>query len=267
MLRSPAGCADPILPDMDIMRWDTHCHLGWFSDPLRVASEAASSGLGALAVTVTPADYARLAERLSATPNVRVAAGLHPWWVRAPSDVGPLLEVLPHQRWVGEVGLDASARHVATWSAQLAAFELISRTCAETSAAEAPKVLSVHVVRAAGEALDVLERTRAASRCRCVMHWFSGASDELWRAARLGCWFSFGERALATRRGREYARVVPEERLLAETDLPQGPGSPGGAGELEASLRRVETGIAAARGMDPEDARALLAKNAARLVS
>ena len=87
--------------------------------------------------------------------------------------------------------------------------------------------------------LDALERTGTAEGCRCVLHWFSGSSDELWRAVRLGCLFSLGERALATRRGREYARVLPAERLLVETDLPEAAGSFAGAPDIVASLGRT----------------------------
>lgn len=251
---------------MEIARWDMHCHLGWFADPGRAAEGAAALGLGALAVTVTPDEYVRAAGTLAGAPSVRLAAGLHPWWVRAADDADALVELLPYLRWVGEIGLDAAPRHVATWDAQLAAFERVCAACARTSDAAAPKVLSVHAVRAAGAALDVLEATGAAARCRCVLHWFSGTSEELARARRLGCWFSFGERALATRRGRAYARSLPAGRLLAETDLPAEPGAPGGANDLAASLERAEAAIAAARGMEPEEARALLAKNAEELL-
>ena len=251
---------------MDVTRWDTHCHLGWFSNPARVAAEAAGRGLGALAVTVTPDEYARAAGALAGAPNVRLAAGLHPWWVRAADDADALVALLPGLRWVGEVGLDASPRRVGTWDAQVAAFRRVCAACARTSDPAAPTVLSVHAVRAAGAVLDELEATGAAARCRCVLHWFSGTSEELARARRLGCWFSFGARALAARRGRAYARSLPAGRLLAETDLPAEPGAPGGADELAASLGRAEAGIAAARGMEPDEARALLAKNAGELL-
>lgn len=123
----------------------------------------------------------------------------------------------------------------------------------------------MHAVRSAGTALDVLERTGAAESCRCVLHWFSGSSDELWRAVRLGCLFSLGERALATRRGREYARVLPEKRLLTETDLPPFEGSAGGAADIVASLGLSVDAMSSARGMGPRELSALIAANGAAL--
>ena len=246
--------------------YDMHVHLGWFAEAEKVAERAARLGAGMLAVTVTPAEYLRLRDALAGEKNVALAAGLHPWWVRDARDADALCELLTGVRWVGEVGLDASPRRAATYRSQLDAFELVCDAAARVSDPEAPHVLSVHAVRAAGDALDVLERTGAAERCRCVLHWFSGTSEELWRAARLGCLFSMGERALATRRGREYARVLPGELLLSETDLPPERGFALGAEDLVASLERTVARVAAARVADEDDVRALLAANAGRVL-
>lgn len=251
---------------MHYSSWDMHCHLGWFEDPVRTARDAAAGGAGLFAVTVTPREYQDVAGLFQAEKYVRLGAGLHPWWVRDAADADSLLDLLPETRFVGEIGLDASARHVSTWDAQLAAFERICATCAQTSDAAAPKVLSIHAVRSAGAVLDVLERTGAATSCRCVLHWFSGSSEELWRAVELGCSFSLGERALGTRRGREYARILPAERLLSETDLPESPNAPGGASAVLASLNRVVTSVAVVRDASPEEVRRLFAINAAALL-
>ncbi len=245
---------------------DTHCHLGWFATPVDAAHAAAEAGLALLAVTVTPAEFRTQRGVLTREKNVRLAAGLHPWWVRDPNDAEALVEALTETRFVGEVGLDASPRHVGTWDAQVATFERICAACAEASDPEAPKVLSIHAVRATDAALDVLERTGAAERCRCILHWFSGSSDELWRAARLGCWFSLGERSLATRRGREYARVLPLDRLLLETDLPEAEHAHTDVPALAVSLGRALDAAAAARGIDPEEVRRVSVDNATALL-
>lgn len=246
---------------------DAHCHVGWFADPVAVARDAAKMGLGLLAATVTPREFLSLRDSLGGEKNVALAAGLHPWWVRETVDADELCELLPCVRWVGEVGLDASLRHAATWDAQLAAFERICETCAQTSSPHAPKVLSIHAVRAAGPVLDVLERTGAASTCRCVLHWFSGSSEELWRAVGAGCLFSLGERSLATRRGREYARILPSERLLTETDLPEGEGSPATADDVISSLERTIAAIADVRGVLASEVRDLVARNSEVLLA
>lgn len=245
---------------------DMHDHLGWFRDPVAVARAAAARGLGMLAVTVTPEEFLQLRPRLAGIKSVRLAVGLHPWWVRDATDADALCELVGGVRFVGEIGLDASPRRASSWGAQLAAFERICAACASTSASPAPKVLSIHAVRAATEVLDVLERTGASERCRCVLHWFAGSSDELWRAVRLGCWFSLGERSLATRRGREYARVLPADRLLTETDLPEREGAPSSASDVAASLERVVSSIAAARETSVEEVRRVASTNGTALL-
>lgn len=245
---------------------DMHDHLGWFRDPVAVARAAAARGLGMLAVTVTPEEFLQLRPRLAGIESVRLAVGLHPWWVRDATDADTLCELVDRARFVGEIGLDASPRRASNWGAQLAAFERVCAACASTSVPPAPKVLSIHAVRAATAALDVLERTGASERCRCVLHWFAGSSDELWRAVRLGCRFSLGERSLATRRGREYARILPADRLLTETDLPEGEGARSSASDVVASLERAVSSIATARETSVEEVRRIVSANGAKLL-
>lgn len=245
---------------------DMHDHLGWFRDPVAVARAAAARELGMLAVTVTPEEFLQLRPRLAGIESVRLAVGLHPWWVRDATDADTLCELVGRARFVGEIGLDASPRRASNWDAQLAAFERICAACASTSVPPAPKVLSIHAVRAATAALDVLERTGASERCRCVLHWFAGSSDELWRAMRLGCRFSLGERSLATRRGREYARILPADRLLTETDLPEGEGARSSASDVVASLERAVSSIATARETSVEEVRRIVSANGAELL-
>lgn len=253
--------------------FDAHCHLDWFESPADVAGNAADEGLSLLAVTVSPEGFRRARELLAGMPAAHVAAGLHPWWLLdgrcGRPDVDDLCELASRSRLVGEVGLDFSARRCpddASRRLQLEAFERVCRACAEASDPRSPHVLSVHAVRSADAVLDVLERTGAAGRCRCVLHWFSGTSDELVSARRLGCWLSLGERALATRRGREYARVCPADRLLVETDLPPLEGEPMGARDVVTSLEGAIAGVASARGMRVDEARRLTTKNGLELI-
>lgn len=253
--------------------FDAHCHLDWFDDPAHVAADAAREGLSLLAVTVSPEGYRRATALLGNSPTAHVAAGLHPWWLVdgrcGERDVEGLCEIVSATRLVGEVGLDYSPARCAGDGArelQKRALERICSAAAQASRADEPHVISLHAVRAAGDVLDVLERTGAAERCRCVLHWFSGTSDELARARALGCWVSFGERSLATRRGRAYARSYPAGRLLVETDLPPSEGSALGAGDVVASLRRAIEGLAAARGVDADEAGRLATENGLTLL-
>lgn len=214
---------------------DAHVHLDWFADPARIAREADALGLDLLCCTVGPEGFRRASALLGGEKNVRVAAGLHPWWVDKGTDLWGALDAIQATRWVGEVGLDFGRAHEGTKADQIGAFQEICRCCATVG----DKVLSIHSVHAAGTALDILESTGTIDTCTCIFHWFSGTSEELRRAIDEGCLFSVGERMLATRRGREYARQIPVDRLLLETDLPEGRESRLTAPDIASSLDRA----------------------------
>ena len=241
---------------MEPQLWDMHVHLDFFADPRQVAREAQELGLGMFATTVTPAGHTETAQLLEDDPNVVVGVGLHPWWVAdgrcGADEVARTAELARDVRYVGEVGLDASARHVPEGSLdrQVVALEAVARACAEGAGACSPKVLSIHSVQSAGLALDVLERTGCLASCTCIFHWFSGTSDELHRAVRAGCMFSINEMMLRTRRGREYARQLPADRLLLETDLPPGTNAAMSAADIVASLEGTLERLRDIRGTD-----------------
>ncbi len=242
------------------MLWDAHVHLDFMQDPRSVAREAAEIGLGLFAVTVTPQRFERAVEMLKNEANVRVGVGLHPWWIAdgrcGPEDVDLISGLVRDTCYVGEIGLDASPKHVPEGSlnVQAAAFEKICAACAESCSAEAPKILSLHSVRAADLMLDILERSGCLERCRCIFHWFTGSGTALTRAVKAGCLFSVNEMMLYTRRGREYARQIPLNRLLAETDLPPGENVPFSASQILLSLERTLEQLTLIRGTDVREA-------------
>lgn len=254
----------------DLQLYDTHCHLGFLPDPAQHARDAAALGMSCLSAGVEPAGWEAEQALLGVLPNVTVGLGLHPWWVA--EDVQARAEqleaferLLPSACLVAEVGLDFGQAHIHARAAQTEALRRIGALCAETPSATpgGRRILSVHAVRAAGEALDVLGQTGALEACTCIFHWFSGTSEELARAVRAGCLLSVGPRMLATRRGRAYAQSVPADRLLLETDLPGAAGETLSAAEHRAALIAALEVLAGLR-REP-DLVQRLAQNAANL--
>lgn len=199
---------------------DMHCHLDFSSDAAALARMAQAHGVAAFSNTVTPEGYLAASKALAGFPNVRVGVGLHPWWVAdgrcGTEQVELACRLIQKTRFVGEVGLDFVPRREGTFETQLDAFERIVDACC----AQGGKVISIHAVRSATAVLDVLERHGVTRSNACILHWFSGSSQELARARELGCHFSVNPNMLATKRGRAYVRQIPPERLLLETDLP-----------------------------------------------
>lgn len=209
---------------------DMHFHLEFLDDPEAFLREAAAARTGALAVTCDIDGYAKTLRALDETraPFAVAALGAHPWRVAAgdvtDEQLGRFEELAPGAAAFGEVGLDFADRHTPAEShgRQLAVFERVCAAAdASARAARVRKPLSIHAVRAADEALDVLEKTGCLESCACIFHWFSGSNPQLLRAREAGCWFSINPRGIATGRGREYAKLVPTDRMLLESDCPE----------------------------------------------
>lgn len=219
---------------------DAHVHLDFMANGEQVAAEAAAAGVRLLAATVTPAGFVEARSRFGGYQNVSVGLGLHPWWVNQASDAEALLQLLDETDFVSEVGLDFGKRHLPTREAQSQAFSRIADACGKCGG----KTLSLHSVHAAREVIDVLEASGALETCTCIFHWFTGPSDQLKRAIDAKCRFSVGERMLATGKGREYVKAIPADLIMLETDAPPQQGQEYAFADLQASLKRVEAGIA-----------------------
>ncbi len=233
--------------------FDAHVHANLMDSPLNVARSSNEAGLGFCTCGVTPHNYLELAPQLT-QDNIRVGLGAHPWYISdgrvTEKDIELLLEIMGETPYIGEIGLDFSSRYCVDGlqELQVKAFTQICTRGAELSRNGQPRVLSMHTVRSVDAVLDILEQTGAAQTCIPIIHWFSGSSDELKRAIKLGCWFSVGEMSLKTKRGREYAKVYPKDKLLTETDLPSSDHTDIGSADIVDSLKRALSGLSEARG-------------------
>jgi len=125
-------------------------------------------------------------------------------------------QLLPKSRFVGEVGLDASPQHYASFQLQKDLFERILQMCAE----QKNKILSIHAVRATREVLTLLEKHLLPNKGKAVLHWFSGTVAEAQRAAKLGCYFSINGEMLSKESRQNVVSSLPLTRILTETDGP-----------------------------------------------
>ena len=233
--------------------FDAHVHANLIDSPLNLVRSSNKAELGLFTCGVTPHDYLKLAPQLT-QDNVRVGLGAHPWYISdgrvTQKDIELLLELMGQTLYIGEIGLDFSSRYCVDGlqELQIKTFTQICKRAAELSRNGQPRVLSMHTVRSVDAVLDILEQTGAAQACIPIIHWFSGSSDELQKAIKLGCWFSVGELSLKTKRGREYAKVYPKDKLLTETDLPSSDHTDISASDIVDSLKRALSGLSEARG-------------------
>ena len=224
--------------------------------PDAVADEATALGLGLFDCGVDPRDFARAKKRACNRSNIFAGIGLHPWWLAdgrcGTAEINLLCEIAAQERLIGEVGLDFSARFAGSEPLQIQAFDRLCDALVQHPLTG--RVISIHAVRSAGTVLDVLGShellTPSPDSPTIIFHWFSGTSNEFVRARNAGCYFSINERMLVTKRGREYARQIPLDRLLLETDAPTEENEDTTAQLLVESLTSVSKSIATLKNCD-----------------
>jgi TatD DNase family protein len=208
---------------------DTHCHLAddaFAADAAEAAGRARDAGVHDLLCVLDalePVEHERAAALAAACPGLRTAIGVHPHRAgafdgrpaAAAEAVRTLLAADPLARAVGEIGLDYHYDFAprplqrAVFAAQVAL------------AGEIGRPIVIHTREADADTLDVLKQ-EGGTRVSGVFHCFSGDVGLARAALDLGFYVSFSgivtfPRAAAIH---EAARLVPDDRLLAETDCP-----------------------------------------------
>lgn len=258
---------------------DAHVHVGLESPDhaTMLSTELDRLDMGMFHCGLDPRTWKDDRDSLGTIPRVRVGAGLHPWWVQTDDPLrkgcgdseAQLLQHLCYEtRYIGEIGLDFGRKtRDEVRRPQLDYFEHVCQAATDASRQTGvPRVLSIHAVRSASPVLDILQKTGAIHACHCIFHWFSGNTDELWRAIRAGCWFSLNTFGLATGKGREYAKLIPAQRLLTETDHEVVLKEPEQVLHLKHTLEHAIELIAAARRTDVAELRELIGANAHELL-
>lgn len=254
---------------------DAHCHLD--SDRLGAAPEVAVADARAAGVShivmagVDPRGWAEQRALAARIAGLSTVFGIHPQIVpglsRATLDdmLAQLARELAVHRPValGETGLD---RLTADTKAALPMQEALFREqLGLAKRFELPVVL--HLLRADEPALAIL-REVGVPAAGGLVHSFSGSADFARKLVALGLHISFAGTLTfpQSRRLREAAAVVPDERLVVETDTPDQPPVPHrGETNRPALLPRVVDALAAVRGRPVEAIAQLTAANTRRL--
>lgn len=203
--------------------FDAHNHLQDHRlDAGRTAICAALPGQGLVEAVVAGSDegdWPEVADLARRYAWVRPSFGLHPWYVKERRDgwkekLIEWLDAFP-QAGVGEMGLD---RWIAEpdIAAQVDCFEWQLGL-----AAERQRPATIHCLRAWGLMDEVLRKSPRPS-CGFLLHSFGGPAEMVPGFAKLGAYFSLSPYFAHDRKRAqlEVFRVVPLDRLLAETDAP-----------------------------------------------
>jgi TatD DNase family protein len=250
---------------------DTHCHL---ADPKlrpdadaiiergRAAGVRAFVSVGAIGSIETDAATVAIAERY---PDVYAVVGVHPHDAAAADSrrFDQLRDLArgPRVLAIGETGLDFHYLH-----SPREAQEASLRRHLEL-AAELDRPIVIHC-RAAEARLVEIVREVGMPRRAGVIHCFTGDAAAAREFLALGFYISFSgiltfKNAAALR---EAAQVVPDDRVLLETDAPYlAPEPYRGRVNEPAYVARTLVALARLKGADPETLGARVLENAARL--
>ncbi len=250
---------------------DSHCHLqpgGRYGpdlgDPAEVIRRAVAAGVGWMVCIGTDLESSHQALALAGSHReVLASVGLHPHDAsQLPAIWGMLEPLMQAERVVavGETGLDHHYMHSSA-DEQEASFRTHIRL-----AKRADRALVVHTREAWSETFRILEEEGLPERV--VIHCFSGGPDDARRAVDLGAYVSFSGIVSfpSADAVRDAVTVVPDDRLLVETDAPfLAPPPHRGRPNEPAFVALVGEAVAAAKGIDVTTVERLTRENAARL--
>lgn len=98
---------------------DMHCHLDLYKDPVSLLSDVRHRCEYVLAVTTSPRAWQKTKAVFSHVECIQVALGLHPEILPSKAnEIDMLLTNIQHCKFIGEVGIDGSVQHKASFSIQ-----------------------------------------------------------------------------------------------------------------------------------------------------
>lgn len=202
---------------MSVFYVDTHCHLDLVQNiQLQVPFEDRQP-IKTITVTNAPNFFSPNKELFKDAKNIRVALGFHPELsTQFASHLDVFFTEIDKAKYIGEIGLDGSARFRQTFPLQLEIFEKILDQISSMS----DKILTVHTRGAAPEVLRLLKEYNIPMINKVIFHWFSGDLKTLQEAANAGVYFSVNHKMLQSKNGIEILKNIPRNLLLTETDAP-----------------------------------------------
>lgn len=203
---------------------DSHCHLeykGLVEDREGVLARARAAGVGAfLNISTRQSEWDQVVATAAREPDVFASVGIHPHEADAHQDLGRavLREATEHPRVIaiGETGLDyyydKSDR-----AAQKALFRMHIDVARET---QLP--LIIHTRDAEDDTFAILADEAGKGAFPALIHCFTASADFAHKVLELGLTISLS--GIVTFKNakdlQEVAKIIPDDRLLVETDSP-----------------------------------------------
>ncbi len=201
---------------------DTHAHIyhkRFAQDMTEMMARAREAGIEKIIAPATePAEFPLLAELKQNFPEVEVAIGVHP---HSAADVDdPALEQVPHVATeckaiaIGEIGLD----YYYDFAPKDRQHQVFRRQLRYAKELGLPAV--IHNRESDEDVLNILEQEQDGS-LQFQLHCFSSSTEVLRKALDIGAMISFtGNITFKKSTLDEVVRLVPDDRVMIETDAP-----------------------------------------------
>jgi len=197
---------------------DAHAHLDQYPDVMlaSVLAEIAAHAIVTISTSMDPASFERAQIIAAQSPLVLATFGIHPWNAPAYEHRLPDLDpVLARSPMFGEIGLDHRyVEDASEYPAQQRVFEYFL-----SAARDQKKIVNLHTSGAETEVLAGLARHGIR---RAIIHWYDGPLGLIPALADQGAYFTVGVEVLFSPHIEAVAREIPADRLLTETDNPDG---------------------------------------------
>lgn len=192
---------------------DTHFHLDFYREHRYWFDQINAMKQYTLCVTNSPEIYCACKKIYSETRYVKFALGYNP---QVCSEMvlnrQIFLSELPKVKYIGEVGLDFSSRHIGTRTEQIDAFEFICRSVTDSG-----KLLTVHSRNAEKDVFDIMKRNGIN---RAIIHWYTGDLENMQKFFEAGYYFSVNSTMCTTSKGKHIISRIPLDKILVESDGP-----------------------------------------------
>ncbi len=249
---------------------DSHCHLeykGLVEDQAGVLDRARQAGVGGfLSISTRQREWNQVIATAEREADVWASVGIHPHEADGHADMGEaaLLEAAAHPRVIaiGETGLD----YYYDKSDRLVQQELFRRHIAVSRATGLPII--IHTRDAEADTAAILQEEMAKGAFPALIHCFTASADFARIVLDLGLTISLS--GIVTFKNasdlQAIAAIIPEDRLLVETDAPFLAPVPNRGKVCEpAFVADTARFVAELRGVSPEALAAATSKNFMKL--
>jgi len=196
---------------------DAHAHIDRYAERLKEAIEQINTHhISTLAVSMDIPSYLKTIEIARMSPYINPTFGIHPWEAgRYYNNLEVMDQYLMQTPLIGEAGLDFHfIEDTDQYPRQRTVFEYQCEWAKRLG-----KPMNLHTKGAEEEVLSTLRNFNIKSS---IIHWYSGPKKLIESYLSAGSYFTVGVAVLTSPEIQEITEIIPNDRLLLETDNPDG---------------------------------------------